>query len=30
LLLQGKEVLPGIEDPKTDPLWRFYLNTMSP
>jgi hypothetical protein len=30
LLLQGKEVLPGIEDPTAHPPQRFYLNTMSP
>ncbi len=25
-----EEVLPGIEDPTTDPSRRFYSNTMSP
>ncbi len=30
LLLQGKEVLSGIDDPTADPLRRFYSNTMSP
>jgi hypothetical protein len=30
LLLQGKEALLGIEDPKTDPSGWFYSNTMSP
>jgi hypothetical protein len=30
LLLQGKEVPPGIEDPTADPSQWFYSNTMSP
>ncbi len=25
MLLGGKEMLPGIEDPTADPLQRFYL-----
>jgi hypothetical protein len=29
LLLQGKEVLPGLDDPTADPSRQFYSNYVS-